>query len=513
VRKLVGGLLLLAALALAPGAARGEGRIALLIGNAAYADPAFDLRNPAQDARALAGALAPLGFATEVVTDASRAAAEAALEDFARRAAGADVALFFFAGHGVQIAGENRLLTAGFDALSREAIERESLSLDAVRAAFAAAKPKLGLIVLDACRNNPLAESGLAARGLARAQGGAGLLIAYATDPGNVAYDGVGANSIFTTALLEAVATPGLEVRLMFGRVRQAVVTASAGQQVPWVEEAVLDEHYLNPGPPAAAPDPAIAEDVAAWRAATEAGDAVAYRRYLERAPDGLFRAFAEERIAQLAAGTAGPDDAAVIVSADPAKVTAALATLGFLASRDPQPDLGAAFAAYARQAAGGQASVEGLYLDAAQVMVMLGAGTAQRIRTDMAALATIGTTLDVAGRARAELAALAETQPAARAALPEADADIAAIRETEARVQARLDQSRSFYAELIARGSRDFRPYLARSLAGLLERPRMPGDGRVMEDAGRFVRHATADGVERAEGSMAWLADFLPRD
>jgi uncharacterized caspase-like protein len=93
------------------------------------------------------------------------------------------------------MAGENRLLTAGFDAMSHEAIERESVSLDAVRAAFAAAKPKLGLIVLDACRNNPLAESRLAAQGLARAQGGAGLLIAYATDPGNVAYDGLGATA------------------------------------------------------------------------------------------------------------------------------------------------------------------------------------------------------------------------------------------------------------------------------------------------------------------------------
>ena len=198
-RSLLGCLALLAALA---GPAWAGERVALLIGNARYADPAFELRNPAQDASALAAALAPLGFRTEVVTDPDRAEAEAALARFAEDAAGAEVALFFFAGHGVQAGGENRLLTAGLAGLSAAAIERESLTLDQVRAALAAAKPELGLIVLDACRNNPLAAGGLAPRGLARAQGGSGLLIAYATDPGNVAYDGTGANSVFTAALL-----------------------------------------------------------------------------------------------------------------------------------------------------------------------------------------------------------------------------------------------------------------------------------------------------------------------
>ena len=159
---IVGVVLLVAALG-AAGAALADGRIALLIGNARYADPAFDLRNPAEDAAALAAALGPLGFETEVVTDAGRAAAEAALGDFAARAAGAEIALFFFAGHGVQIAGDNRLLTAGLDELSREEIDRESLSLDEVRAALATAQPGLGIIVLDACRDNPLSERGIAA--------------------------------------------------------------------------------------------------------------------------------------------------------------------------------------------------------------------------------------------------------------------------------------------------------------------------------------------------------------
>jgi Caspase domain len=386
-----------------------------------------------------------------------------------------------------------------------------------VRAALAAAHPGLGLIVLDACRNNPLSESGLAARGLARAQGGSGLLIAYATDPGNVAYDGSGENSVFTSALVESVGTPGLEVRLMFGRVRQEVVLASGGRQVPWVEEAVLGEHYLSPGPPPRRPDVGIAGDVTAWRAATAAGAPEAYRAYLERAPDGLFAPFARERIAALAAAPAETVEAGVPAGADRETMQVALATLGFLAApRGVEADdaaLSAAFEAYARQVGGGEADLDGLYLDAAQVTVMLGAATAQRIRTDMAALESIETTLGMASRARGELAALAETEPDAQVALGPADADIAAIEAARETVLERLDQSRSYYGELVERGSTRFRPYLTRSLAGLLDRSRsLPGfEGRVAEDAGRFVRHADADGVERTRGSIGWLADFLP--
>jgi hypothetical protein len=504
------------ALLLSACVASASGRVALLVGNGSYARASFDLRNPGNDARALAAALGPLGFETRVVVDADRATLEAAVADFAARAAGSEMALFFFAGHGVQMDGENRLLTADLATLTEAAIRRASISLDAVRDAMEAARPGLGLIVLDACRNNPLADDGRVPRGLARASGGAGLLIAYATDPGNVAYDGSGPDSVFTTALLQNLATPGLDVRLMFGRVRQAVVIATAGRQVPWVEEAVLGEHALNPAPPEAAAGAGIGADVAAWRAATAAGDAAAYRGYLEQQPDGLFRRFAEERLVPAPGQPPPADPAALVAAADPAEVADALDTLGFLSATRGAPGaprLAEAFTAYARQMGGPSASVDGLYLDAAQVTVLLAAGTAQRLRTDIGLLSEIETARGPASRARAELAALAPDRPDAAAALPRADAGIAAIRASEAVVQARLDQSRSFYAELVARGGHEFRPYLQRSLAGLLDPSRsLPGlEGDAIEDAARFVRHATADGSERPEGSFAWLTDFLP--
>jgi hypothetical protein len=499
------------------GAALAEGRVALLIGSATYANAEFDLRNPANDATALAEALDRLGFETRALIDADRAETGTALANFAREAEGAEVALFFFAGHGVQIEGVNYLLGSGFSTLSRAGITGEALSLDAVRAALARAQPELGLIVLDACRNNPLAQGGLAARGLARAQGGSGLLIAYATDPGNVAYDGLEANSVFTAALIDHIATPGLEVRLMFGRVRQDVVLASSGLQVPWVEEAVLGEHFLNSTPAEAGPGAAPAvEEVALWQEATAEGTAEAYRRYLEEYPAGLFQAIAMERAARLeaAAPAAGP----VVVPAGASRddLVAALATLGFLAQARgaQQGEIDTAYGSYARQF-GGLAGLDALYRDAAQVAVILGAATAQRIRTDVGALASIETALGAAERARAELAGLAASNASARAALGGADEDIAAMYAARERVLERLDQSRSYYAELVGRSSQHFRPYLARSLPGLLDRTRgaAASEGRLAEDAGRFVEHATADGVARAEGSYAWLADFLPRN
>lgn len=494
-------------------------RVALLIGNARYANPAFDLHNPGNDAGAVAAALRALGFETDVLVDADRATMAAALEGFAIRAGGAEVALVFFAGHGVQIAGENHLLGSGFDAVTRDEIARESIGLDAMRAALARAAPGLGLIVLDACRSNPLADSGLTERGLARAQGGRGLLIAYATDPGNVAYDGLDANSIFSAALVDHLATPGLEVRLMFGRVRQDVVLASGGRQVPWVEEAVLGEHYLQAttAPPAVtavtAPPP---DELAAWQAAAEDGSAAAYARYLDAYPAGLFQALATERRERLAAAMTSPP-AAPPAGADREALSAALTTLGFLSPARGQPaapaDVDAAFASYAGRS--GTSRPADVYLDAAQVAVMLAAATAQRIRTDIAALASIETALGMARRARGELAALAEGSAAAGAALERAGGDIAAMQESRATVLARLDRSRTFYATLVERAGRHFRPYLARALPGMLDRARgsAASDARIAEDAGRFVQHATAEGVARAEGSYAWLIDFLPPD
>ena len=512
-------LALVSALGAVPGAAAlAEGRVALLIGNANYASAELDLRNPANDAAALEKALDGLGFETRALIDADQAETDAALADFAREAEGADVALFFFAGHGVQIEGANYLLGSGFSTLSRAGIIGEALSLDDVRAALIRARPGLGLIVLDACRNNPFSQSGLAARGLARAQGGSGLLIAYATDPGNFAYDGMGKNSAFTAALIGHIATPGLEVRLMFGRVRQDVVLASGGLQVPWVEEAVIGEHFLNAAPvegaPGDAPEMAVAKEVRLWREAVTEGSVQAYRRYMESYPEGLFQSIAAERL------DAPPEPAAEPVSVPAGSnrdnLMAALTTLGFLAEARgvSQDQIDIAYQNYARQFHPGP-GLDGLYLDAAQFAVMVGAATAQDIQTELGALAAIETAIGSAERARDELRGLATSNARAQASLRAADENIAASYADRERVLDRLDESRSSYAELVDRASRHFRPYLARALPGLTEGTRGPAasHGRLAEHAQQFVKHATADGVARAQGSYAWMADFLPQD
>lgn len=509
-------------IALSAAAVRADDRVALLIGNASYANPALALRNPVNDARGLAAALEELGFEAQVLIDADRRETLAALDAFAEAADGADMALVFFAGHGVQLGGENYLLGAGFTELSLDELPREAVTLGEVRNRLARARPRVGFVILDACRNNPFSDDGRAPPGLARSDGGAGLLIAYATDPGNVAYDGRGENSIFTSALIEHIATPGVEARLMFGRARQAVALATGGLQVPWVEEAVLGEHFLNPDFSAARPEAAIARDVELWRGAAADGSRDAYERYLATAPEGLFRPFAEERLARLdAPAPSERATAEAFAGADPVRLASALTTLGFLTrgagpetAPPTEPELEAALAAYLRQMAGdGPADPDRLFVDAAQVTVILGSATAQRIETDLAALASIETTRSMAGRARAELAALAIEDEAARPVLDAADADIAAIDAARDRVLARLDESREYYAELLATARGEFRPYLSRSLAGLMDGARSLRalEAKGLEASRQFIRHATAAEETIPEGSYAWLADYLP--
>jgi hypothetical protein len=498
-------------------------RVALLIGVSDYRDDALDLRNPANDARGLSEALEALDFSVEVVLDADLREMGDALLRFESAATGAEMALFFFAGHGLQIDGENFLLSAGFERQSLSGVIEKSLPLGAVRDILSAARPKIGVVILDACRDNPFGARGLVQRGLARSRGGSGVLIAYATDPGNVAYDGSGENSYFTEALIRHIGAPSLEARLMFGRVRQQVAMTTDGAQVPWVEESVLGEHYFNTAPRQTTVDPEIERDIEAWRTASAAGDAPAYADYLRRFPEGLFAAFAEERIALLRAAAVLPDEAAgtdvAITEEDRERLTFALATLGFLSqtrgtAAATETELRAGLARYERQMAGDAVrDLEQVYLDAAQVMVVLGSSTAQRIRTDMAALKSIDLTLGMAERAYDELAGLAEADADAAGVLPRAAADIAAIEAARAKVLDRLDDSRSYYAGLVERGRADFGPYLERSMAALLEKSRsLPAfESRLFADADTFIRHASAGEAQLPEGSYAWIVDLLP--
>ncbi|QDZ00157.1 tetratricopeptide repeat protein [Nitratireductor mangrovi] len=232
-------------------AAFAERRVALVFGADRY-EAIRPLANAVNDARAVEEALDALGF--EVFSEANRdlRRMRRALEDFAEDAAGADVALIFFAGHGVEVAGENRLLPTDADASSLEALEASSLPLEELRRT-AAEVADIALIVLDACRNDPFGASpdpqGRGAKalrlpatvkpGLGRLGRAENTLFAFSAAPGETAADGEGDNSPFTTALAKYLGTEGLEIRSVLTLVQQEVYDRSRGAQLPYVESGL----------------------------------------------------------------------------------------------------------------------------------------------------------------------------------------------------------------------------------------------------------------------------------
>lgn len=221
--------LVLAAFAFAAPAAAQERRVALVIGVSAY-EHAPPLANPLFDAADTAAALQAAGFEVVEAYDPDYAAMQRALRDFARRLDGAAVGAVYYAGHGVAVDGRNYLLPVDAELADDAAVAREGLDVEQILAALGT-QPRVGLVFLDACRNNPLAANlarrAGAARSLAVSQGlaqvnavAANTLIAYSTQPGAVAADGTGRNSPFTAALLRHIGAPGLDVQEMMRRVR-----------------------------------------------------------------------------------------------------------------------------------------------------------------------------------------------------------------------------------------------------------------------------------------------------
>lgn len=233
--------LVLVALLLSSSFAQAEKRIALVIGNSAY-KYAGELANPRNDASDMAAALTSLGFEVIDGLDLDRAAVERKLREYARKLEGADVALFFYAGHGMQIKGVNHILGIDAKLEAERDVEFETVKLDAVLTHMER-ESKTSIVFLDACRNNPLARNlarTMGTRGVAENGGLApvtlavGTFIAFATQPGNVASDGSGRNSPFTAALKKYIGAPGVSVTDVMVEVRNEVVNATNGSQVPW---------------------------------------------------------------------------------------------------------------------------------------------------------------------------------------------------------------------------------------------------------------------------------------
>ena len=233
-------------------------RLALVLGNSHYRNVP-ELENPANDAQDFAGALRSLGFDVIEQQDASRDAMVKAVHDFTERLGGADIALFFYAGHGLQMGGENYLIPVDARIQTASDVRFNTINLGDIQQEMEGGG-RTNIIILDACRNNPfadrLAQSGraIAGRGLVRLDAaGQGSLIVYSTQPNNIALDGTGRNSPFTAALLRNVSTPGLEVRQMISRVRGDVLAATDRKQTPWDSSSLVGDVFLAGASPAAA--------------------------------------------------------------------------------------------------------------------------------------------------------------------------------------------------------------------------------------------------------------------
>ena len=275
----------------------GGRRVALVIGNSVYAHTG-ELENPVNDATAMRDALTRLDFDVVFRRDADEDAMEDALGVFEEMSAGAELALVFYAGHGMEMNGNNYLVPVDARLSSAPAVGRETVSLDDVLNAVADATTRI--VILDACRNNPFTRSmrgavraNVRSGGLAAVASGAGSLVAYAAAAGDVADDGEGRHSPFTEALLAHIEQPGVDVRIMLGNVGEAVRDRTARQQ-PFIYSSLSGEHYL-----AAAP---VQQENLFWESIRGSSNPAELEAYLEQFPAGVFRALAEARLAALRA-------------------------------------------------------------------------------------------------------------------------------------------------------------------------------------------------------------------
>ncbi|MBV8927139.1 MAG: caspase family protein [Bradyrhizobium sp.] len=238
----------LAALLAAASPAKAENRVALVIGQSAYrAVPS--LPNPANDAKAMSKLLTDSGFEVTTASDLSQKEFNQKVGDFTAEIAarGADtVALVFYAGHGLQIDGENYLVPVDVDPKREADIPLQAVRLNDILNTLNSVPTRMRILLLDACRNNPFpALNQTAGRGLALVDtktGAPGTFLSYSTSPGAEAEDGAGADSPYTTALLTAARTPGLPIEQAFKQVRVAVNKATGGRQTPWESSSLTED-------------------------------------------------------------------------------------------------------------------------------------------------------------------------------------------------------------------------------------------------------------------------------
>jgi uncharacterized caspase-like protein len=295
--------------------AQAQERVALVIGNGAY-QSATRLPNPSNDAADMASALRALDFTVVVATDVDKGAFDRKLREFAHALRTARTAVFFYAGHGIQVAGKNYAIPVDAKLETAADLQVETVDIDQIVAVMQSDENRVNLVFLDACRDNPLTRSfarGLPATraasvgaGLSALEAGRGTLIAFSTAPNKVALDGSGRNSPFTQALLKHIRTPGLDIAFVMRRVTAEVETWSGGKQVPWMHASLTTDVVLARGPAgtsaAAPPAPPAgpAADEIAWSFLKDSKDSAQLQWFLDRFPTSARRPEAAARIAAL---------------------------------------------------------------------------------------------------------------------------------------------------------------------------------------------------------------------
>ena len=332
-----------------------ERRVALVIGNSQY--KISPLRNPVNDARAIAKALTSAGFNVSLIENAGKTLMRRAIRDFGEALKKGGVGLFYFAGHGIQVADKNFLVPVTAQIEGADDIEDETIDADLIMRQMETAQNQLNIVILDACRNNPFPRgTRAAARGLAEMRAPTGTLVAFATAPGSVAADGTGSNGVYTKHLVDALVKPGLTVEQVFKEVRVNVTKETRNAQVPWESSSLTGEFYFKQQVIAAVPtQPSVdqqallaairqneersragmeeairaalekqAQQFAAqqkqsgntdriraettfWESIKSSTDIRDLNAYLERYPEGIFAALAKNRIASMARPVQSP--------------------------------------------------------------------------------------------------------------------------------------------------------------------------------------------------------------
>ena len=292
-----------------------ERRTALVIGNAAYGEIGV-LRNPINDAADIDAALRQLGFEVTLLRDADLRTIQEAIETFIRQLRQGGAGLFYFAGHGMQVNGENYLIPLRARINREQDAPYEAVPVGRILGGMEDANNQLNMIILDACRDNPYARQWRSIqRGLAVTQAARGSLIAYATAPGSVAIDGSGRNGVYTSYLLKHLSTPGLSVEHLFKKVRVGVVEATKGKQTPWESSSLVGDFFFalpatavsptasgpisSPAPAAsgpASPDP----EATMWAMVEKSNHAGDVKAFLDTYPNGRFAPAARLHLQQL---------------------------------------------------------------------------------------------------------------------------------------------------------------------------------------------------------------------